>query len=292
MRWNLDQLQQFVATVDQGSITAAARHLGRAQSAVSTAIGMLEADLGLVLFDRSKHRATLTDCGAIMLQEARELLMRATALERRARSLTAGDESKLGLALDEALPSAAVSALLREFSQRFPMLGLTLLNGTAAEVSRFIDEDRVDLAVHFDRGPIAAHFDRTYIGAVPQRIFVSCEHPLLDKPTVTAGDLASYRQLLLQADDVQETAYSPSVWRVDSFYDIAEMVADDIGWAILPVNIAKYESNPHTLKSLECSSVGLPDLQVRMLWWRGRELGQAARWVERRFGELLRSLAL
>ena len=46
-------MQQFVVTAEAGSISAAARRLGKAQSAVSTAIAMLEADLGLVLFDRS-----------------------------------------------------------------------------------------------------------------------------------------------------------------------------------------------------------------------------------------------
>ncbi len=53
MHWDLDQLRQFVATADGGSISAAARNLGKAQSAVSTAIALLEADLGVMLFDRS-----------------------------------------------------------------------------------------------------------------------------------------------------------------------------------------------------------------------------------------------
>ncbi len=98
MQWNLDQLRQFVATVEYGSISAAARRLGKAQSAVSTAIGLLEADLGVMLFDRTKHRATLSDAGRVMLLEARELLRQAQALDQRARSLAAGDEARLALA--------------------------------------------------------------------------------------------------------------------------------------------------------------------------------------------------
>jgi DNA-binding transcriptional LysR family regulator len=58
MHWTLDQLRKFVATADCGSFSVAARQLGKAQSAVSTAIGLLEADLGLELFDRSRWRWT------------------------------------------------------------------------------------------------------------------------------------------------------------------------------------------------------------------------------------------
>lgn len=49
MNWNLDQLQLFVRTAESRSFSAAARQTGRAQSAVSTAIALLESDLGVTL---------------------------------------------------------------------------------------------------------------------------------------------------------------------------------------------------------------------------------------------------
>ena len=58
---NLDQLRVFVAIADQGSFSAAARHLRRAQSAVSNAIVNLEAALGVSLFDRSGWKPQLTE---------------------------------------------------------------------------------------------------------------------------------------------------------------------------------------------------------------------------------------
>src|SRR5690606_349172 len=148
MQWSLDQLRQFVTTVDTGSFSAAARQLGKAQSAVSTAIGLLEADLGVELFDRSGRNAQLTDAGSLLLLEARELLRQAESLNNRARSLSSGNEARLTLALDEALPYAAISTLLREMSARFPDLELTLLNGTATEVADYVEQDRADIAFH------------------------------------------------------------------------------------------------------------------------------------------------
>ncbi len=53
MNWSIAQLDAFVTTVTEGSFSAAARKLGKAQSRVSTAVANLEIDLGVTLFDRS-----------------------------------------------------------------------------------------------------------------------------------------------------------------------------------------------------------------------------------------------
>lgn len=81
-------------------------------------------------------------------------------------------------------------------------------------------------------------FEERHIGAVPQGIFVAVGHPLLGIQPVKRRDLVRYRQLLMHADDYKTPAYSHNVWRSDSFQSIAEMVADDLGWAALPLNIA------------------------------------------------------
>lgn len=291
MQWTLDQLRQFVATADSGSFSAAARRLGKAQSAVSTAISLLEADLGLELFDRSRRNAQLTDAGELLLLEARELLRQAEALDNRARSLSSGNEARLAITLDEALPYAAISALLREISQRFPDLELTVLNGTATEVVDYIDEDRAHIAFHFVRGVLPARFEQRQIGAVPQGVFVANDHPLAALDVVQHKDLVKYRQLVMHAEDVYEATYSPKLWRSDSFYSIAEMVADDLGWAILPVNVGMDDAYDKPLQQVYCPSLALSRLSVRVLWRQGWQPPPTVQWVAGRFTELLSKLA-
>lgn len=291
MQWTLDQLRQFVATADSGSFSAAARRLGKAQSAVSTAISLLEADLGLELFDRSRRNAQLTDAGELLLLEARELLRQAEALDNRARSLSSGNEARLAIALDEALPYAAISALLREISQRFPDLELTVLNGTATEVVDYIDENRAHIAFHFVRGVLPARFEQRQIGAVPQGVFVANDHPLAALEVVQHKDLVKYRQLVMHAEDVYEATYSPKLWRSDSFYSIAEMVADDLGWAILPVNVGMDDAYDKPLQQVYCPSLALSRLSVRVLWRQGWQPPPTVQWVAGRFTELLSKLA-
>jgi len=287
MQWTLDQLRQFVTTADCGSFSAAARQLSKAQSAVSTAIGLLEADLGLELFDRSRRNAQLTDAGQLLLLEARELLRQAEALDTRAQSLSSGNQAKLTLALDEAQPYAAISTLLREMSVRFPDLELTLLNGTATEVVDYVVEERAHIAFHFVRGALPAHLEQRHIGAVAQGVFVAIDHPLAQLKVVQRKDLVKYRQLVMHAEDVHEATYSPKLWRSDSFYSIAEMVADDLGWAILPVNVGTDDAYDKPLQQVFCPSLALSQLSVRVLWRQGWQPTPTVEWVQARYMELL-----
>jgi DNA-binding transcriptional LysR family regulator len=72
---NLDHLRAFVWAVECGSFSAAARKLGKAQSAVSTAIANLEIDSDVELFDRSKRSPVLTTEGEALLPFARSVLL-------------------------------------------------------------------------------------------------------------------------------------------------------------------------------------------------------------------------
>ncbi|MBW6093965.1 LysR family transcriptional regulator, partial [Pseudomonas aeruginosa] len=75
MRWNLEQIRLFVSVAERQSFSAAARELKRVQSAVSNGIALLEADLGVTLFERSSGRQPrLTDEGRVLLAEARGVL--------------------------------------------------------------------------------------------------------------------------------------------------------------------------------------------------------------------------
>src|SRR5690606_2134087 len=215
------------------------------------------------------------------------LLRQAEALDTRAQSLSSGSQAKLTLALDEAQPYAAISTLLREMSVRFPDLELTLLNGTATEVVDYVVEERAHIAFHFVRGALPAHLDQRHIGAVAQGVFVAIDHPLAQLKVVQRKDLVKYRQLVMHAEDVHEATYSPKLWRSDSFYSIAEMVADDLGWAILPVNVGTDDAYDKPLQQVFCPSLALSQLSVRVLWRQGWQPTPTVEWVQARYMELL-----
>jgi DNA-binding transcriptional LysR family regulator len=70
---SLDQLRTFIATVEEGSFSAAARKLRRAQSLVSALVSGLEGQISVRLFDRSGRYPRLTPEGDVILRARQEI---------------------------------------------------------------------------------------------------------------------------------------------------------------------------------------------------------------------------
>jgi len=276
-------MRYFEAAVAPGSFSGAARRLGRAQSVVSTSIGMLEAEFGVELFDRSRRSAVLTEASKVMHLEACELLGQAERLQLRAQLLSEAPEVQLTLALDEALPYLA----MKELAARYPALELVMLNATASEVAQYVEPQQADVAFHFDRGPISPVLEQQHIGSVAQGVFVGKGYPMAHGQEVTRNELTRYRQLIMDSELNREHAFSPAVWFSDNFYSIAEMVADELGWAILPLNIANYDNYKGYLQEVPCPALALSRLPVRRLSIHGKKLSETSLWLTTRLAELL-----
>mgnify|MGYP002716584007 FL=1 len=148
MNWNLDQLHLFVRTAECRSFSAVARESGRAQSAVSTAIALLETDLGVALFERSSGRQPqLTEAGAALLEQARSVLQQCERLDGRALGLARGEEARLRLAQDEAMPYQPVLASLEALAAAFPLLEVQLSSGAQGDVARKLLQRQADLGL-------------------------------------------------------------------------------------------------------------------------------------------------
>ena len=119
---NLDQLQAFVVAADEGSFSAAARLLGKAQSAISTSVINLEIDSGVELFDRSGRNPVLTKSGNALLKYAKSVLRGAEEFRAQANSISGGLETKLGIAIEQGIFVHSLMDLFTDLGQRFPRL--------------------------------------------------------------------------------------------------------------------------------------------------------------------------
>lgn len=125
-RVSFDQLRMFVASADEGSFSAAARRVRRTQSAVSEAILSLEAQLGVVLFDRAGRYPRLTKEGVVLLADARAVITGVDAMKARAKGIAGGLEAELTAVLDVFLPIEVIAEAAREFRIQFPATPLRL----------------------------------------------------------------------------------------------------------------------------------------------------------------------
>ena len=293
MQWSLEQIQLFVSVAEQRSFSAVARASKRAQSVVSSAIAMLESDLGVTLFDRSSGRQPrLTEAGSALLEEALELLRQCERLDGRALALMRGQEARLRLALDEAMPYQPVLDSLEALDDRFPSVEVQLASGAQGDVARKLLERRADLGLLFHHEQMPQALERRALGSVEMVTVCATSHPLADQPLVTRQQLARHRQLLITP---QQSGYpggeqlSPQVWRADSFYAMAELLMRGLGWAWLPRHVVQYPTYQNQM--IELSSEWTPPaLVVEMVWRRDEPLGPAARWLAECFTHHLKAI--
>jgi DNA-binding transcriptional LysR family regulator len=92
----LDQMRVLIAVTEAESFSAAARRLGRVQSAVSQSVQALEQTMRLSLFDRSGKMPVLTDVGREVLHDARQVVQRADA--QHAETIAGGTEPERAFA--------------------------------------------------------------------------------------------------------------------------------------------------------------------------------------------------
>jgi len=292
-QWNLEQLRLFVGVAEQRSFSAVARTQRKAQSAVSNAIALLEADLGVTLFERSSGRQPrLTEAGAALLEDARELLRQCERLDGRALALMRGQEAQLRVAQDEAMPYQPVIDSLDELAQQFPMLEVQLASGAQGDVARKLVERRADLGLLFRHERMPSALERRALGNVEMVTVCAVNHPLARLGQVNRQQLARHRQLLIAP---QESGYpggepiSPQIWRADSFYAMAELLMRGLGWAWLPRHVVQYPAYHAQMVELR-SEWTPPALVVELVWRRDEPLGPAAQWLAERFAVHLRAI--
>jgi DNA-binding transcriptional LysR family regulator len=143
----LDQMRTFVAVAEAGSFRAAAVRLSRVQSAVSHAIGNLEAQLGVTLFDRSGHRPTLTPEGRALLADARAILLKVDTMRARARGLGEGLELRLAIALDPQFPLGLAAAALKDLHDAYPSVSVWIWTAPLGAAIVALREGRCALAI-------------------------------------------------------------------------------------------------------------------------------------------------
>ncbi|PZQ63449.1 MAG: LysR family transcriptional regulator, partial [Variovorax paradoxus] len=124
MNLTLRQMRAFSVVARTASFTLAARQLNLTQSAVSMLVQQLEDELGLKLFDRSRHAVTLTEGGQQLLPLARRMLDDLRQIEEGASDLRLLKSGVLRVVAPQLMACTWVAGVLARFEQAHPTVGL------------------------------------------------------------------------------------------------------------------------------------------------------------------------
>lgn len=237
---DFEQLQAFVAAVETGSFSAAARRLGKAQSAVSTAISNLEIDLDINLFDRTGYRPELTEAGTRLLRHAQSVLEEVNALHVDAQALNDQAEPRFSLFVEQGLMVPRMRGLVARLAETFPTIELNFAHLPRPAIVSALRTSQVDLALITGADRMEGGFRTRGIGF--QRLVPVCksDHPLSVPREISRGDLKRHRHIVgPSGPDVPTTrrALSPKIWTVEDPQTQLECVVSGLGWAECPVDM-------------------------------------------------------
>lgn len=283
MSFSSDNVEVFLAVLDHGSFSAAARTLGRVPSAVSMTIANLEAELDLQLFDRSGREPQPTAAARSLEPQARLLAAQLRQLQVQALALTQGLESRLTLAIAPELLAAPWSGPLAALANEFPLLEVEVLAAPQADALSLLHSGRAQLALVFERPSLDGREGFQEVASDTMVAVMAPDHPVLTAAggRLGAEHLTTTRQIVVAGRDLASSdprfVFARHVWRTDNALAALSLITAGLGWGWLPRNFAR----PHVAAGavveipFENLSNGL-DLWVDVVWSRERPLGLGA----------------
>ncbi|OUM02116.1 LysR family transcriptional regulator [Variovorax sp. JS1663] len=283
MSFTSDNVQVFLAVLDHGSFSAAARALRRVPSAVSMAIASLEAELALPLFDRSGREPQPTAAARSLEPQARLLAAQLQELQVQALALTQGLENRLTLAIAPELLAAPWSGPLATLARDYPQLEVEVLAAPQADALALLHSGRAQLALVFERPSMDGREAFQEVANEMMVAVMAPGHPALAAASgrLREDHLRNTRQIVVAGRDLATSdprfVFARHVWRTDNALAALSLITAGLGWGWLPRNFARPHVAAGALVEIpfENLSNGL-DLWVDVVWSRERPLGLGA----------------
>lgn len=287
--FTVEQIANFLAVVDHGSFSQAARAMNKAQSAVSLSVQKLEQALGVTLFDRAGYKPVLTMEGRALLPQARLIAERLASFRLQAQGIAGDVETELRLAIDELCPANSLPHAMTSLHSRYPRLLVRSYSSKLDDGMALLLAGKVDVAVLplyvdtprlLERFPLATA--RLFLVASP-------EHPLARiDGTLSSALLGQYLQLVMVDGSGLSGArdygvFSGLTWRFDRTGDMLPLLLNGCGYGILPEHLiaddlAQGRLVPLTPANWEGSDDHIP-ITFCAFWRADRALGPAAQWL-------------
>lgn len=187
MHLTFRQLSTFREIMRSGSISQAARSVGRTQPAVSTMVQTLEDQLGFALFVRNQGKLTPTPEAHFFLEECEGILGRVERMERTLERISTLQHGKLQVACHPAASSVFLPRLMTQFLQGRDDLDVSLIMRSSDVIEDLIASQQFDIGFSETPQPRASilqtDYDLECVCVLP------ADDPLAKTKVIMPGDL-------------------------------------------------------------------------------------------------------
>ncbi len=254
---HIAQITAFLTVAELQSFSRAAEKLHLTQPAVSKRIRQLEEEIGTALIDRIGKTSMLTPDGLTfqphaerILQELRDFKHNLTELdEQPAGVLTLGTSHHVGL---HRLPP-----VLRDYRKQYPRVDLDIEFMDSEDACAAVAASSLELAVvTLPQRPIE-NLEMEAIWFDDLRVILAPDHPLANQPNVSIEQLIDFPAILPSEgtftrriiDELFENTEDLKIVLETNYLEtIKVMVSADLGWSILPGNMADASVVTHAIQ--------------------------------------------
>ncbi|HWX46980.1 MAG TPA: LysR family transcriptional regulator [Roseomonas sp.] len=242
---DLTHIRSFVALAEELHFGRAARRLNMTQPPLSRQIQLLEAELGVQLFDRSRHAVALTASGQALLPEARALLgasERAAQVARRA--VQSRGRGRVNLGFIGASTYAFLPRLVEQTRTELPDMEIVLKEMDGAAQLEALRMGRLDIGL-VRPFPLPDNLSSTCVMREGLALALPQGHPLTTKRRVGLRDLngepfvmystdGPYMHALLSNTFAAAGIQPRVVQAVSQAHTILSLVSAGTGLALVP----------------------------------------------------------
>jgi DNA-binding transcriptional LysR family regulator len=270
----LRQLRAFVHVTHAGTFTRAAEELHLTQSAVSTAIGKLEAELGFELLRRTSRGVELTEAGQAVFERAREIVAGADAIRSDLAALRGLLEGTV--ALGTMLPPGPIDlpGLLASFHAEHPGVTVRVREGSAPDILAGLRRDELDVAfTGVEPEALEDGLEGERLLGEELLLITPPGRPPLALEELTDVPFVGYRRGSALRDTIDRAlrAATPEiVFETDELVSVRELVARGLGVSIVPRSTVEGDGPP-----VQAISIGL-ERPLTVVWRRRRQPPAAA----------------
>ena len=199
----LRTLRYFLAAAQEENMTRAADILHVTQPTLSRQMMELERELGVTLMLRGKNGLTLTEDGIFFRQRAQEIVELADRLAKNFAERQNDISGMVVIGASEAVGSQTLARLIKAFSEKYSAVQFTLYNETVDNIKDRLDKGLVDIGLLLEPIDVTKY---DYVRLSQQDtwgLLVRDDHPLTDKTSLTADDVAPYPLILPLRENIR-----------------------------------------------------------------------------------------
>ncbi len=256
--FSLHYLQAFVLSAELGSISAAARALGKRQSQISGWIADLEAELNLELFTRTGNSLQLSPDGHTLLPLAQHTVAQSNRLQAAAHALQQHKQLVLVIGVAPHIPQQLLTDAIIAFMQEQPQVQVRISTQSEEVLTQGLLERVFDVVLLHES--IELHnssYDYCRVGYYDEVFVVRSSHPLAAKPNVGVADLAPFRELIWAEhyqQSADESGYSGHSSQIADFSTLKGVLLKTDCVALLPALMVTADIQAGQLASLQVNS--------------------------------------